>query len=135
MPFLFSLLYIAAMSLSVVGFISSTADEGDVLNIGLCPNAWGIVTVFAAVLAVGAHVNMNGRMGHRTPGAMFALSTFLYMIHGLVFLAFLVPSALIGLAILAGGANIGYVAALIAVAVLAIPMTSLGWSLTECFEG
>ncbi|WP_027234576.1 hypothetical protein [Leisingera caerulea] len=129
MTFIYSLLYIAFISATAVGFISSTADGGDFLNIGLTPLTWGFATAVTAALAVVAHVKMFASLSDRSSGLMIFLTGALYAAHGLTLLASLVPAALVAMAVLAGGGHVGHIAALVAVVILAIPYTPMCWSL------
>tara|TARA_R110002051_G_scaffold239394_2_gene300025 strand:- start:380 stop:787 length:408 start_codon:yes stop_codon:yes gene_type:complete len=123
MTYLFSLFYMASISLTAVGFISATSDEGDFLNIGLNVHAWGLVTVVAAAVAVVSLANMKARIDHNSHGFTMGFYIALFLAHCLAFLASLVPAALVVMAMVTGHVGVADVASIIAVLLLAIPLT------------
>lgn len=125
MTFIFVLAYLALIALTSVGFISATSDWGDFLNLSLGANLWGLVALAAAAGAVMALFGLGGRIDFRSRGVTKLAYVVLFFGHCLLVVAALAPAALAFLGILAGGVTLGYIASLLAVVVLALPLTPL----------
>ncbi|MBW3243598.1 hypothetical protein KUV57_13070 [Epibacterium sp. DP7N7-1] len=131
MTYIFSLFYMASISLTALGFISATSDEGDFLNIGLNAHAWGLVTVVAAAVAVVSLANMKGRISYTSHGFTKVFFIGLFLAHCLTVIASLVPAALVVMAMIAGHITLAGISSIVAMAILVIPMTPLAEALED----